>query len=54
MPIARWIPIRFYFEYCLLSRSNAQCSSRQIRNGLFAINLIAWVFIILAIRRFAG
>jgi hypothetical protein len=29
------------------------CSGRQIRNGLFLINLLAWALLIFAVSRFA-
>ena len=38
---------------CLLRPMGDACSGRQIRNGLFLINLLAWALLIFAVSRFA-
>ncbi len=43
MQIARWGPVRSYFDSCVAGRS--ECSGRQIRNGFFMLNLIVWALI---------
>ena len=45
---------RFRFECCGFGRTAVPCSSRQIRNGFFAVNMIVWVFfVLLAYKLFA-
>lgn len=44
MPIARWSQLHAYFECCV---GRASCSGRQMRNGFFMLNLIAWVLLII-------
>jgi len=41
---AKWKQIRLQVDYC----GRASCSGRQMRNGFFTLNLIAWVLIALA------
>jgi disulfide bond formation protein DsbB len=38
--------IRFRFEFCWFDRT-APCSGRQMRNSFFALNMIAWVVIVI-------
>jgi len=46
--MVRLVPIRFRIENCFSGQTDLACSGRQMRNGLFAINMIVWVFIIIA------
>jgi hypothetical protein len=43
MRVAGWSPVRSYFGNCLSAPS--ACSGRQMRNGFFFLNLIAWALI---------
>lgn len=44
MQAARRSAVRSYFESCIAGR--AECSGRQMRNGLLVLNLIVWALIL--------
>lgn len=43
MRVAGWSPVRS-FENCVSGRS--ACSGKQMRNGFFVLNMIAWALIL--------
>jgi hypothetical protein len=47
--MARWAPARFDLNYCIQRRTFEACTSRQMRSVFFALNMVAWLLIILAI-----
>jgi hypothetical protein len=46
--MARRFFARLSLENCMIERSEQLCSKRQIRYGLFAINLLTWALILAA------
>lgn len=44
MRAAKGSPVRSYFDGCVSGRS--ECSGKQIRNGLFVLNMIGWIIIL--------
>ena len=51
--MVRWAPARFDQIHCIQQRTLNACTPRQMRNGFFALNMLAWLVIVLAVRVFA-
>lgn len=46
--MVKWALIRSELDYCFPRRGHVRCTGRQMRNGFFLLNLLAWFLIILA------
>jgi hypothetical protein len=50
MPAAKRGPAHSSFECCMFHPLHPACSGRQMRNGFFVLNILAWILAILTIR----